>query len=42
MLHHAANNNHIDIVKILLSDKRFIEVNAANKVSRLDYLLTTS
>ncbi len=32
-MHNAVSNGNIDIVKILLSDERFTEINAKNNVS---------
>ncbi len=33
MLHYAVSGNHIDIVKLLLADERFTEINAKDNVS---------
>ncbi len=36
MLHYAVSGNHIDIVKLLLADERFTEINAKDNVSDSD------
>ncbi len=38
-LHIAAEKGHVEIVKILLQDERFTEINAKNKVSNTVILI---